>query len=116
VTTERTGIAIILARSGVDDAQAAFSLAATVASMEDPAAIFVTQGALSWLRRELGVDSEIIGELRGACLEAGVRLFACSASLAQAGFEQSALLEGVEVVGAPTFYRFALQVGVSLYI
>lgn len=116
MTVERAGIAIILARSTNEDAQAAFSLAASVASMEDPAAIFVTQGALAWLKRDLDEDASMIADLRSACSEAGVRLFACSASLAQSGLESAALIDGVEIVGAPTFYRFALQVGVSLYI
>lgn len=116
MTAERAGIAIILARPGAEDAQAAYSLAATVASMEDPAAIFVTQGALVWLRRDLGRDVPMIVELRDACSDAGVRLFACSASLAHSGIDPATLIDGVEVVGAPTFYRYALQVGVSLYI
>ncbi len=110
------GIAIILARSGADDAQAAFTLAATVAAMGDPAGIFVTQGALCWLRPELPEDAKVLSELRQACVDADVRLYACSASMAQLGVGQADLSAGVEVVGAPTFYRFALGVGVSLYI
>lgn len=110
------GIAIILARSGADDAQSAFTLAATVAAMGDPAGIFVTQEALCWLRPELHENAEVLSELRHACVDADVRLYACSASLAQQGLGQADLIQDVEVVGAPTFYRFALGVGVSLYI
>lgn len=110
------GIAIILARSAAGDAQAAFTLAAAVAAMGDPAGIFVTQDALRWLRPELPEGSEALSELRQACVDADVRLYACSASLAQQGLGQADLARGVEIVGAPTFYRFALGVGVSLYI
>lgn len=110
------GIAVILARDTAGDAQSAFSLALTAAAMGDPAAIFVTQNALRWLASdEAGLEQPVL-DLRAQCVEEGVRLIACSASVDHGGWSPTRFLPSVEVAGAPTFYRFACQAAVSLYI
>lgn len=109
------GIALILSKDSPDAARAAFSLAATVIALGDPAAIFFTQQGISWLS-QAALSSPDLDELRGYCQEEGVRFIACSDSLAQTSLSAHDLLPGVEVAGAITFYQFARTVAVSLFI
>lgn len=109
------GIALILSKDTPDAARAAFSLAATVIALGDPAAIFFTQQGVSWLV-QAEPSSPDLNELRGFCQEEGVRFIACSDSLAQTSLSAQDLLPGVEVAGAISFYQFARTVAVSLFI
>lgn len=113
--TPGAGIALILSKDSQDSARAAFSLAATVVALGDPAAIFFTQQGIVWLSRASSPPADL-DELRGFCLAEGVRFIACSDSLAQSSLSTKELLPDVEVAGAISFYQFARRVAVSLFI
>lgn len=109
------GIAMILSKDEPDAARSAFSLAITVIAVGDPAAIFFTQKGVAWLSRE-PLSSPELEELRHLCQEEGVQFIACADSLAQGMMPEEALLPGVEIAGAVSFYQFARTVAVSLFI
>jgi predicted peroxiredoxin len=114
-TGAAAGIALILSKDAPDAARAAFSLAATVIALGDPAAIFFTQQGIYWLT-QAAQSSPDLDELCGFCQEEGVRFIACSDSLAQTSLSAQDLRPGVEVAGAISFYQFARTVAVSLFI
>lgn len=109
------GIALILSKDTSEAARAAFSLAATVAALGDPAAIFFTQQGIAWLVRETSLSPDL-QELRDFCRAEDVRFIACSDSLAHSALSAQQLCAGVEVAGAISFYQFARTVPVSLFI
>lgn len=114
-TPERSGIALILSKDAPEAARAAFSLAATVVALGDPAAIFFTQHGIAWLAQNAELEPDL-AELFGFCRDEGVRFIACSDSLAQSTLSAEQLCPGVEVAGAVSFYQFARTVAVSLFI
>jgi peroxiredoxin family protein len=57
-----------------------------------------------------------IEELRSICLEAGVRLIACQMTVDLFDFKQDDFIEGIESGGAATFFEFAGEADVSLFI
>jgi len=57
-----------------------------------------------------------VPELLDTCLEAGVRMIACTPTLEMTGLEQGDLVKGVEVAGAAEFLDFALDANVNLFI
>ena len=58
-----------------------------------------------------------IGELRDLCLEADVKMVACQMTVDLFGFEHSDFIdEGVEYGGAATFFEFAGESDICLYI
>jgi len=64
--------------------------------------------------RNKGVAS--IEELRDLCREADVKMIACQMTLELFGFEQSEFIDGLEYGGAATFFEFAGESDVSLFI
>lgn len=114
-TPDQSGIALILSKDAPEAARAAFSLAATVVALGDPAAIFFTQHGIAWLAEDTELDPDL-AELFGFCQSEGVRFIACSDSLAQSLLSAEQLHPGVEVAGAISFYQFARTVAVSLFI
>jgi len=64
--------------------------------------------------RNKGVAS--IGELRDLCREADVKMIACQMTLELFGFEQSEFIDGLEYGGAATFFEFAGESDVCLFI
>ena len=57
-----------------------------------------------------------IGELRDLCLEAGVKLIACQMTVDLFDFKQADFIDGIEFGGAATFFEFAGEADVSLFI
>lgn len=61
----------------------------------------------------VGVAS--VGELRGLCLEAGVKMLACQMTVDLFGFEQSDFIDGIEFVGASTYLDVASDAQINLF-
>ena len=57
-----------------------------------------------------------VEELRNLCLEAGVRLIACQMTVDLFDFKQEDFIEAIESGGAATFFEFAGEADVSLFI
>jgi peroxiredoxin family protein len=57
-----------------------------------------------------------IEELREICLESGVKLIACQMTMDLFDFNREDFIEGIEVGGAATFFEFAGEADVSLFI
>jgi peroxiredoxin family protein len=57
-----------------------------------------------------------IEELRSLCLEAGVRLIACEMTVDLFDFRHEDFIAGIESGGAATFFEFAGEADVSLFI
>jgi len=57
-----------------------------------------------------------IEELRSLCIEAEVKLIACQMTVDLFDMKQSELIDGIDYVGAATFFEFAGESDVNLYI
>lgn len=57
-----------------------------------------------------------IPELLSTCVEAGVRMIACTPTLEMTGVKSEDLVEGIEVAGAAEFLDFALDANINLFI
>jgi peroxiredoxin family protein len=57
-----------------------------------------------------------LDELRGLCLEAGVRFIACQMTLDLFEFDRSEFIDGIDYGGAATFLEFAGQADITLFI
>lgn len=57
-----------------------------------------------------------ISELRDACLESGVKLIACQMTLDLFDFKREDFIDGIEFGGAATFFEFAGESDVSLFV
>lgn len=57
-----------------------------------------------------------IQELREICLESGVKLIACQMTMDLFDFKREDFIDGIEIGGAATFFEFAGESGVSLFI
>jgi len=57
-----------------------------------------------------------IAELREMCQEADVKFLACQMTVELFGFEHSDFIDGLEFVGAATFFDFAGESDICLYI
>jgi len=57
-----------------------------------------------------------IPELRELCQEADVKMIACQMTVELFGFEQSDFIENIEYGGAATFFEFAGESDICLYI
>ncbi len=64
--------------------------------------------------KDKGVAS--IAELRDLCLEAGVRLIACQMTVDLFDFKREDFIDGVEFGGAATFFEFAGEADMSLFV
>jgi peroxiredoxin family protein len=64
--------------------------------------------------KDKGVAS--IGELRDLCLEAGVKLIACQMTVDLFDFKREDFIDGIEFGGAATFFEFAGESDVSLFV
>lgn len=64
--------------------------------------------------RKKGVAS--VEELREACIEGGVRMVACQMTVDLFDFDAKDFVKGVTLGGAATFFSFAGEADVSLYI
>lgn len=57
-----------------------------------------------------------IEELREACLESGVKLIGCEMTIDLFDFKHEDFIDGIEFGGAATFFEFAGEADVSLFI
>jgi peroxiredoxin family protein len=57
-----------------------------------------------------------LDELRGLCLEAGVRMIACQMTVDLFDFKPEDFIDGIDFGGAATFFEFAGESDVSLFI
>lgn len=57
-----------------------------------------------------------IQELRDICLESGVKLIACQMTMDLFDFKREEFIAGIEIGGAATFFEFAGEADVSLFI
>ena len=57
-----------------------------------------------------------IEELRGICIDSGVKMIGCQMTMDVFGFKQEDFIEGVEVGGAATFLEFAADSDIQLFI
>jgi peroxiredoxin family protein len=57
-----------------------------------------------------------VADLREACQESGVRLIGCQMTIDLFDMEQSDFIDGIELGGAATFFEFAGDSDVSLFI
>ncbi|HSI96427.1 MAG TPA: DsrE/DsrF/DrsH-like family protein [Methylophilaceae bacterium] len=57
-----------------------------------------------------------IEELREICLESGVKLIACQMTMDLFGFKREEFIDGIEIGGAATFFEFAGESDVNLFI
>jgi len=57
-----------------------------------------------------------IQELRDICLVSGVRLIACQMTMDLFDFKREEFIDGIEIGGAATFFEFAGEADVSLFI
>jgi peroxiredoxin family protein len=64
--------------------------------------------------KKKGVAS--VEELRNLCLEADVKMIACEMTVQLFDFDKSEFIDGIEYAGATTFFDFAGDADVSLYI
>jgi peroxiredoxin family protein len=64
--------------------------------------------------KQKGVAS--IEELREMCLEADVKMVACQMTVDLFEFKTSEFIDGIDYAGATTFFEFAGEADISLYI
>ncbi len=57
-----------------------------------------------------------IEDLRTACLESGVKFIACQMTVDLFGFKPSDFIDGIEFGGAATYFQFAGDSDVNLFI
>lgn len=57
-----------------------------------------------------------ISELREICLESGVNLIACQMTMDLFDFKREEFIDGIEIGGAATYFEFAGEADVSLFI
>lgn len=57
-----------------------------------------------------------IEELREICLESGVKLIACQMTMDLFDFKREEFIDGIELGGAATFFEFAGESDVNLFI
>ena len=64
--------------------------------------------------KKKGVAS--VAELRDLCIEADVKLIACQMTVDLFDFQASDLMDGLEYGGAATFFEFAGEADITLYV
>jgi len=57
-----------------------------------------------------------VPELLNVCVEAGVRMIACTPTLEMTGVKKEDLVDGVEIAGAAEFLDFAFDADITLFI
>ena len=114
-------MALLITSSTPQAAYAPWMMAATAAAMDYECRLFYAFAGLDLLRAELALDGEAgiasmpdPASLRAVCLEQGVELAACSASLAAQGISESDLLPGVTLAGMASWLAFASGAEIQL--
>lgn len=63
-----------------------------------------------------GINWPTIPELVNTCIEAGVKMIACTPTMEMTGVKKEDLVDGVVVAGAAEYLDFALDANISLFI
>jgi len=85
------------------------ALMASVPGFESLATVLMKQTV-----KNCGVAS--VGELRDLCREADVKMLACQMTVELFGFQHSDFIDGIDFVGAATFFDFAGETDICLFI
>ncbi len=63
-----------------------------------------------------GINWPTIPEFVGTCLEAGVKMIACTPTMEMTGVKEEDLVDGVIIGGAADYLDYALDANISLFI
>ncbi|MEW5838344.1 MAG: DsrE/DsrF/DrsH-like family protein [Pseudomonadota bacterium] len=120
-TLMKKRMALLITASTPEAAYAPWMMAATAAAMGYECRLFYAFGGLDLLRSGLQADAaEQLASmpdpasLRAICLEQGVELAACSASLMARGMSEADLLPGVTLAGMASWLAFASGAEIQL--
>ncbi len=75
-----------------------------------------TMATIMMKQKIAGKDVASIEDLRTACLESGVKFIACQMTVDLFDFKATDFIEGIEFGGAATFFQFAGEPDVNLFI
>jgi len=122
VSIVRKRLALLITRATPESAYAPLMMAATAAAMDYECRLFFAFGGLELLRPApvLEVPPATAGawpelaELRTTCLEQGVELIACSASLSMGSITREQLIPEATVAGMATWLAFASGAEIQL--
>ena len=116
-------MALLITSSGMEAAYAPWMMAATAAAMDYECRLFYAFGGLDLLRvqplirGDMDQHASAMPEpvaLRAMCLEQGVELLACSASLTARGLSEDDLLPSTALVGMASWLLFASKAEIQL--
>ena len=116
-------MALLITAATPEAAYAPWMMAATAAAMGFECKLFYAFAGLDLLRESPRMDGEFKSlpgtmpdplDLRAMCIEQGVTLVACSASLAAQGLTQDDMLPGVELSGMASWLAFAAGAEIQL--
>ncbi|MEW6764963.1 MAG: DsrE/DsrF/DrsH-like family protein [Pseudomonadota bacterium] len=115
-------LALLISGSSIQAAYVPLMMAATAAAMDYECKLFFAFEGLALLLPEppFDVPNEMapavpaFSVLREACLEQGVELIACSASLSMRGMEPGQLIPQVTLAGMATWLAFASGADIQL--
>ncbi len=114
-------MALLITSSSVEAAYAPWMMAATAAAMDYECRLFYAFGGLDLLRPEPLIHGVLDASsmpdpvsLRAMCLEQGVELVACSASLAARGLHEHDLWPGTALAGMASWLLFASGADIQL--
>jgi len=116
-------MALLITAATPQAAYAPWMMAATAAAMGFECRLFYAFSGLELLRETPRIDGEFKAQpgtmpeplaLRAMCIEQGVTLVACSASLAAQGLTQDDVLPGVELSGMASWLAFAAGAEIQL--
>jgi len=116
-------MALLVTAATPQAAYAPWMMAATAAAMGFECKLFYAFSGLDLLRVSPRVHGEVEAlpgtipeplDLRTMCIEQGVTLVACSASLAAQGLTQDDVLPGVELSGMASWLAFAAGAEIQL--
>jgi len=116
-------MALLITAATPEAAYAPWMMAATAAAMGFECKLFYAFSGLDLLRASPRIHGEFMAlpgtmpeplVLRSMCIEHGVTLVACSASLAAQGLTQDDVLPGVELSGMASWLAFAAGAEIQL--
>lgn len=118
----RKRLALLITRATPESAYAPLMMAATAAAMDYECKLFFAFGGLELLRPAPRLEVPVpmadalpdLVELRATCLEQGVEMIACSASLSMCSLTREQLVPEATVAGMATWLAFASNAEIQL--
>ncbi|HES75510.1 MAG TPA: hypothetical protein ENO09_00730 [bacterium] len=116
-------LALLITAASPEATYAPWMMAATAAAMGFECRLFYAFSGLDLLREVPQVRGEFHAQpgsmpepsvLRGMCIDQGVTLVACSASLSALGLSPSDLMPGIQIEGMASWLAFAAGAEVQL--